>query len=1151
MMTKNSFSKISNAFSTGGGGVNFEQQIQAMFLLSLLIDGFCPAMNEQTKRVCFQAKRLGYDIDDLAVFTYRNQDEGKLLCQIKHSITATKNNKVFQEVICAAWNDFNKKDFDKERDQIALVTAQISMKAQQSLHFLHAKARGSVDEAAFWEEISTPVFSNTDNVEMLAIIENCITIATDRKPTHRKLWEFCRVFILLLFDMDCRESVNRTLTASLIKCNSSTNALLVWSRLVEYAGECNQTAASIEQENIDKDIQAFFVGKKVIQIPPTPITKIDLFIPTVALIGAWQEDNEYDRQIIEKISGIDYSEFEAKARNMLIQNSEYLRLTNGNWRVVHKEELLDQCKNLLFDDLFERLLEAVKSVLNQNSGCAMDQTLYYVTDSNQYNNSRALRRSLVKSLCWGRKVLPELSKCNHNKIEGACFQFVNNLLKDAEWATWVKLRDCLQDLAELAPDAFLDRVESGIIYKAPEMLKLFPKSGIGNNYISELLWSLEILAWSPDYLVRSIGILGMLEALPYEQTNWANTPINSMVSILLPWHPQTAADFEKRETALRCLKNDNLEVFWSVLKKLLPGHTTTTTENPKPHYLLLLDSEKITVTNKALYEEYACLLELAVESAENEVGKLAELADQIKYMYEPALIKYLNVIENSIESNSEEQLCVLWINLCKQVAMIKPSAEMVIYKQWKKIQYLVKKLEPKDLRLKYQELYLGNRWLIKNDDYVAASRILENRKSAAIKEIFDQFGVEETERFAVSVKNIYGVASKLGHVLTTDNLSLVIKAYSAKRVSKEFAVYCISTFVGVYGAEKLLETSLQYEKNVFILEALTQIPFSMELLKVVKQMLPDDSKYWKEATMPYGYQDDDVKNLNLILDKLIESKRYVTALNIIGHSEFESVIDAERIYRILMLTGTEESIGSEVIDNYAAQKVIGWFQQQKCIDLKVRSDIDFIYLPVFESCSEIQPHALTTRLSLNPDYFCKLLELSFKKNTEDEKQKVELSSGLCDRLYEVLFHYSVVPGLDWNGNFDELRFLSWMSYVKKWSKKNNRYEVAMHTVGSGLSYTKLDEEKLPSMVIIKELNKAENKELRRGYYLGIINQRGVHFIDPEGKPEFKMAEEYNNRANIAEKKGYWRYADVLRLVADEYNREAKRNILMARNRNEE
>lgn len=97
-MSKNTVSKISNAFSTGGGGVNFEQQVQAMFLLSLLVDGFCPAMNEQTKSVWFQAK-MRYDVDDLAVFTYRGQAEGKLLCQIKHSITISETNQTFQEVI--------------------------------------------------------------------------------------------------------------------------------------------------------------------------------------------------------------------------------------------------------------------------------------------------------------------------------------------------------------------------------------------------------------------------------------------------------------------------------------------------------------------------------------------------------------------------------------------------------------------------------------------------------------------------------------------------------------------------------------------------------------------------------------------------------------------------------------------------------------------------------------------------------------------------------------------------------------------------------------------------------------------------------------------------------------------------------------------
>lgn len=81
--------------------------------------------------------------------------------------------------------------------------------------------------------------------------------------------------------------------------------------------------------------------------------------------------------------------------------------------------------------------------------------------------------------------------------------------------------------------------------------------------------------------------------------------------------------------------------------------------------------------------------------------------------------------------------------------------------------------------------------------------------------------------------------------------------------------------------------------------------------------------------------------------------------------------------------------------------------------------------------------------------------------------------------------------------------------------------------------------------------RVENEELRRGYYLGIINQRGVHWIDPEGKPELELAEDYENKANIAESRGYSRYAGILRGVADEFKREAKSNILEAKNGDDE
>lgn len=151
-----------------------------------------------------------------------------------------------------------------------------------------------------------------------------------------------------MVDLDYEESIIRTLSTSLINCNSSMDARLVWSKLVEYTSKCDQNGASINKDNLDEYIMGFFSKKeKQLQIPPLPISIIDSFVPTVVLIGSWKESNKYDHVIIEEISGMKYSEFEGKSKSMLLQNSNYIRLENGCWTVVHKEELLAQCKDLI------------------------------------------------------------------------------------------------------------------------------------------------------------------------------------------------------------------------------------------------------------------------------------------------------------------------------------------------------------------------------------------------------------------------------------------------------------------------------------------------------------------------------------------------------------------------------------------------------------------------------------------------------------------------------------------------------------------------------------------------------------------------------------------------------------------------------------
>ncbi|MRZ79401.1 hypothetical protein GKD14_11890 [Paeniclostridium sordellii] len=94
----------SNPFSTGGGGTNFEVSVQTYFVSCMLMEWKIPGLkDDKITKIKLQGRYDGYDTDDYIVY---GENGNKLLCQIKHSISITKTNVVFKEVIESAWNDF-------------------------------------------------------------------------------------------------------------------------------------------------------------------------------------------------------------------------------------------------------------------------------------------------------------------------------------------------------------------------------------------------------------------------------------------------------------------------------------------------------------------------------------------------------------------------------------------------------------------------------------------------------------------------------------------------------------------------------------------------------------------------------------------------------------------------------------------------------------------------------------------------------------------------------------------------------------------------------------------------------------------------------------------------------------------------------------
>ena len=120
---------LSNPFSTGSGGSSFETRVQTAFLINMLSGGGLPSLKGHLAyKIKLQGKYAGYNTDDFIVYA-RNAKTGvesKLLAQIKHRISFTEDNEVFSEVINAAFEDFNSKEFDIDTDKIAIISGPIS-----------------------------------------------------------------------------------------------------------------------------------------------------------------------------------------------------------------------------------------------------------------------------------------------------------------------------------------------------------------------------------------------------------------------------------------------------------------------------------------------------------------------------------------------------------------------------------------------------------------------------------------------------------------------------------------------------------------------------------------------------------------------------------------------------------------------------------------------------------------------------------------------------------------------------------------------------------------------------------------------------------------------------------------------------------------
>ncbi|HKU77180.1 MAG TPA: hypothetical protein VJR02_24930, partial [Pyrinomonadaceae bacterium] len=291
------------------------------------------------------------------------------------------------------------------------------------------------------------------------------------------------------------------------------------------------------------------------------------------LLGAWRETSEADKTIVEKLSGKGYGEWIGMMREVSLRPGTPLSHQDGSWKFALRYEGWYLLGPRISDDLLERTKDMCALVLGERDPALdLDPNERYLAaiHNKVLKHSRLLRKGLTETLALIGSHPGALTYSISGKAEVIARTTVRDILKGADWKLWASLSDVLPLMAEAAPTDFLDCVDATLRENPSPFVDVFAQEGrgiTGSNYMTGLLWALETLAWSPELLTRVVVTLGELAVLD-PGGNWANRPENSIVMILLPWYPQTAADIPTRKTALRTLFHEAAEIGWKVLLKL-------------------------------------------------------------------------------------------------------------------------------------------------------------------------------------------------------------------------------------------------------------------------------------------------------------------------------------------------------------------------------------------------------------------------------------------------------------------------------------------------------------------------------------------------------------------------------------------------------
>ena len=894
------------------------------------------------------------------------------------------------------------------------------------------------------------------------------------------------------------------------------------------------------------------------KLPPYSTWDSAPLLAKASLVGKWRGDHAADREALEILLGKSYGEWIDVVRPETLRPDTPLFQRNETWKVISRGEAWAALGPYLSDNDLDKFKEMCVKVLgetNRQFDATRGEDEISLSLIEPLPHSRVLRAGLAESLALVGCHSSALTTVSQGKAEAIARLTVRGLLARKDWRSWASLNDLLPLLAEAAPEEFLDALEGAMADPSDEtfqtLFRLEGKGFGGRNYMTGILWGLETLAWSPDYLGRVTLILGDLASID-PGGNWNNRPRNSLLEIYLPWYYQTMASLAQRIAALDALLRETPNVAWGILLDLLPTMHGATTGTRKPSWRTFVTRGwRPVISRKEYWEQVRQYSDLCISVAQADLGKLTSLVDRLPNIPEPAYSRILaHLGSQTVTSLPDVSRRRLWETLRDLVAKhrrFQDARWALPEEQLAKIEKVNNLLEPTSYELAHLYLFTERDWDLyeNNEDFESAAKELARHRQSVVLYIIENKGPAGLIDFAMAADAPYKVGEAGGAVRNRkidETFLPSLLNQSEKNIRLFIGAFIWSRYwaEGIEWVGRQLELPWEFHAK---LAFLLHLPPERSVWERAERTLGDRrGEYWGQVRFNAWSLNDDA-DLIWAAERLTAYGQPATAVDclaVLAHKK--SSIPVALAESALVGAVNLEGEGERLVQHNALE-VIKWLQQTEASDSDVLFKLEWSFLPLLNRLTGAEPKALERRLAGAPEFFCELVRRVFRSDNEDLEQNAkptEEERRIARNAYSLLHGWQTVPGMIAKDHLDGEAFENWLDSVKSITKASGHFGVAMNQIGQMLVHAPRDPDGLwIHRVIAAALDSRDAGEMRRGFSMGLYNSRGVHGFSG-GAEEYGLAAAYKTKAQALSEIGYMRAAEAVREVALGYEREARR-----------